>query len=165
MTEPALFSSIPEPLQPPLGLLLTDVARLLRRRLEAALEQVDTGLTSAEARAVNIIRRMPGRRQGVLAELMGIEPMTLVGHLDRLERAGIIRRVVDPTDRRARIIELTEAARPVLLRIDEALVQVRSELTAGLDDTQAAQLHGLLLHVLSSLCDADARPSSPRTSV
>jgi MarR family transcriptional regulator for hemolysin len=165
MTEPALFSSIPEPLQPPLGLLLTDVARLLRRRLEAALEQVDTGLTSAEARAVNIIRRMPGRRQGVLAELMGIEPMTLVGHLDRLERAGIIRRVVDPADRRARIIELTEAARPVLLRIDEALVQVRSELTAGLDDTQAAQLHGLLLHVLSSLCDADARPSSPRTSV
>lgn len=165
MTEPALFSSIPEPMQPPLGLLFTDVARLLRRRLEAALEQVDTGLTSAEARAVNIIRRMPGRRQGVLAELMGIEPMTLVGHLDRLERAGIIRRVVDPADRRARIIELTEAARPVLLRIDEALVQVRSELTAGLDDTQAAQLHGLLLHVLSSLCDADARPSSPRTSV
>ncbi|MCY1706584.1 MarR family winged helix-turn-helix transcriptional regulator [Pannonibacter sp. SL95] len=152
-------------MQPPLGLLLTDVARLLRRRLEAALEQVDTGLTSAEARAVNIIRRMPGRRQGVLAELMGIEPMTLVGHLDRLERAGIIRRVVDPADRRARIIELTEAARPVLLRIDEALVQVRSELTAGLDDTQAAQLHGLLLHVLSSLCDADARPSSLRTSV
>lgn len=165
MTGPALFSSIPEPLQPPLGLLLTDVARLLRRRLEAALEQVDTGLTSAEARAVNIIRRMPGRRQGVLAELMGIEPMTLVGHLDRLERAGIIRRVVDPADRRARIIELTEAARPVLLRIDEALVQVRSELTAGLDDAQAAQLHGLLLHVLSSLCDADTRPSSPRTSV
>ena len=150
--------SAPEPMDPPLGLLLTDVARLLRRRLDVALEQVDTGLTPAEARAINIIRRMPGRRQGVLAELMGIEPMSLVGHLDRLEQGGIIRRIVDPADRRARIIELTDAAIPVLLRIDEALALVRAELTAGLNETQAEQLHALLQHVKSSLSDADSRP-------
>ncbi len=158
MTDNAASQSWPEPLDPPLGLLLTDVARLLRRRLDVALEQVDTGLTPAEARAINIIRRMPGRRQGVLAELMGIEPMSLVGHLDRLEQGGIIRRVVDPGDRRARIIELTDAAAPVLLRIDEALARVRMELTAGLDEPQTEQLHALLLHVKSSLGEADARP-------
>ncbi|MFN4011231.1 MAG: MarR family winged helix-turn-helix transcriptional regulator [Pannonibacter sp.] len=158
MTDNVASQSWPEPLDPPLGLLLTDVARLLRRRLDVALEKVDTGLTPAEARAINIIRRMPGRRQGVLAELMGIEPMSLVGHLDRLEQGGIIRRIVDPVDRRARIIELTDAAAPVLLRIDEALAQVRMELTAGLEEAQTEQLHALLQHVKSSLSEADARP-------
>ncbi|NBN80339.1 MarR family transcriptional regulator [Microvirga tunisiensis] len=142
---------------PTLGWLITDVSRLLRRRFDAALERVDTGLTPAEARALNLIRRMPGRRQGVLAELMGVEPMTLVGHLDRLERSGLIRRVVDPCDRRARIIELTAEADVVMQRIDEGLALVRAELTAGLTPAEESQLQQLLLTLKANLCDADQR--------
>ena len=40
----------PDILSRPVGFLVGDIARLLRRRFERALAQTDTGLTASEAR-------------------------------------------------------------------------------------------------------------------
>ena len=98
------------------SLMIVDIARLLRRRFEAALTEIDTGLTVAEARTLAFIWRNPGQRQAALAERMFVEPMTLVGYLDSLEKAGLVVRTVDPTDRRAKLITLTDEADPILIR-------------------------------------------------
>jgi DNA-binding MarR family transcriptional regulator len=108
-------------------MLVVDLARLLRRRFDAELTRVDTGLTAGEARTLFYVWRNPGERQAMLADRMYVEPMTLVGYLDTLEKAGLIRRCPDPKDKRAKLIELTPEANPLLERIGEALQTVRSK--------------------------------------
>lgn len=48
-----------------------------------------------------------------LGRRAGLEPSTMTGLIDRMERAGLVRRVADPDDRRAQRIHLTEPGRVV----------------------------------------------------
>ena len=132
-------------------MLVVDLARLLRRNFEAELSKVDTGLTAGEARTLFYVWRLPGQRQAVLADAMYVEPMTLVGYLDTLEKAGLIKRCQDPKDRRAKIIELTPLADPLLDRIGAALQQVRSKALEGIPADQGPILEALLQTMKDSL--------------
>lgn len=101
----------------PFGLVLIDSARLLRARCDRALDAAQLGLTAGEARALYYVNRHPGSRQAALAAFMGVEPMTLVGYLDRLESLGHVLREPDPTDRRAKTVRLAPEAEPLLERV------------------------------------------------
>jgi len=52
-----------------------------------------------------------GLRQNELAAAVGLDSSSLVRLIDRLEGQGLILRVVDEADRRARLLRLTEAGR------------------------------------------------------
>ncbi|MTI43309.1 transcriptional regulator, MarR family [Roseibium hamelinense] len=136
-------------------LMIVDIARLLRKRFETALAHVDTGLTVAEARALAFVWRNPGLRQAAIAERMSVEPMTLVGYLDALEREGLVERKVDPSDRRAKLVTLTEAADPVLERIETAIMDVRKDALEGLTENQRDALEAALKLMRSNLCTKD----------
>jgi len=126
------------------SLMIVDIARLLRRRFEAALTEIDTGLTVAEARTLAFIWRNPGQRQAALAERMFVEPMTLVGYLDSLEKSGLVQRTVDPTDRRAKLITLTDAADPILAKIEQVIDQVHADALGGVPESRRQELETLL---------------------
>jgi len=132
-------------------MLVVDLARLLRRRFDAELTRVDTGLTAGEARTLFYVWRNPGERQAMLADRMYVEPMTLVGYLDTLEKAGLIRRCPDPNDKRAKLIELTPAANPLLERIGEALQTVRTKALEDVAPEDRQTLEALLQTMKDSL--------------
>ncbi|WP_225832111.1 MarR family winged helix-turn-helix transcriptional regulator [Streptomyces sp. NK08204] len=74
----------------------------------------------------------------------------MTGRLDKLERAGLLRRSPDPNDRRGLQVTLTEEG---LRLIDEAVGAGLAEQTdalSGLDAQQAGQLAGLLRELLRS---------------
>lgn len=52
-----------------------------------------------------------GVRQKTLAELLGVAPSSISEFIDRLEAGGYIERTVDPADKRATLIGLTEKGR------------------------------------------------------
>eukprot|EP00903_Cladosiphon_okamuranus_P002522 g2520.t1 len=126
-------------------MLVVDLARLLRRRLEVELTRVDTGLTAGEARTLFYVWRNPGERQAMLADRMYVEPMTLVGYLDSLEKAGLIRRRPDPNDKRAKLIELLPKADPLLERINAALQSAFGTSDAAVKLTLTAYFLGFAL--------------------
>jgi MarR family transcriptional regulator, transcriptional regulator for hemolysin len=99
------------------GLLLVDAARLLRARIDQALDGAGLDLTAGEARTLAYVSLYPASRQTALAAQMNVEPMTLVTFLDRLESRGLITREPDPTDRRAKIIQLAPDAQSTLEQI------------------------------------------------
>ncbi|MFE2262722.1 MarR family winged helix-turn-helix transcriptional regulator [Streptomyces griseosporeus] len=74
----------------------------------------------------------------------------MTGRLDKLERAGLLRRSPDPHDRRGLQVTLTDEG---LRLIDEAVgagLAVQTEaLTAALDEKRAAQLADLLRDLLA----------------
>ncbi|MBS9475936.1 MarR family winged helix-turn-helix transcriptional regulator [Ancylobacter radicis] len=136
----------------PLGFLLVDAARLYRARMDHAFNEAGLGLTAGEARTLIHLNINPGLRQGVLAERMSIEPMTMVGYLDRLEAQGFIAREPDPSDRRAKIVRLTPEASPLLERVMAAASTAREEALTGLDQPARDALRHALEAIRANLC-------------
>lgn len=136
--------------------LTIDVARLFRQRVETAMAGDGLGLTAGEARALTFIKRYPRSKQSRLAELMGLEPMTLVSFLDRLESRGFVRRLNDPADRRAKLVALTAAGEPVTARVEAICERLRREATEGLSRAEIDGLRSALLHARERLAGEEA---------
>lgn len=113
------------------GFLLTDTSRLFRQFFERTVAENGLGLTPGEIRALGNVIRFRGSRQAALAERMGVEPMTLSAYLDRLEGRGLIQRTVDASDRRAKLIEPTEAAFDIMKSLDPLFDQIYRHATGS----------------------------------
>src|SRR5580765_4434232 len=84
----------------------------LNRRLKRMMEETLTewGLSYGEWHLIGALRKAgpPYRRSpGQLAQRLELSSGAMTNRLDRLERAGLVRRLPDPTDRRALQVELT----------------------------------------------------------
>lgn len=88
-----------------------------------------------------------------LAAKMLVEPPTLVGILDRMERDGWITRNDCPADRRKKLIRPSAAAEPVWEKILACAARVRARATDGLSDRQLDTLTNLLRQIT---CNVDA---------
>lgn len=140
-----------EQLQQTLGFVIHDVARLLRTRFEQRARAAELGLTRAQWQVLAHLARCEGVNQATLAQILELQPITLVGLLDRLEAAGLVRRSPDPRDRRVRVLHLTPAARPLLERMQALGASVRAEAMAGLSEVERDQLIATLLKLKSNL--------------
>lgn len=110
---------------------LTFSLGLLQRAYRAAADRAVAPLGVSQAGGwvvLTIGRHGDGTRQGVIADLLGIEGPTLIRTLDQLVAAGLVERREDPADRRARTLHLTEAGNAILARIEDALNGLRAEL-------------------------------------
>jgi DNA-binding MarR family transcriptional regulator len=139
----------------PVTFLILDAARLIRQRFERELETAGLGITAGEARTLLWAGRHPGLRQAALAEKLGVEPMTLVGFLDRLEAAGFVTRTQDPTDRRAKLIEPTAAAKPLVSRIETLARTVRERAMGALGERQSEAVRAGLERMRDALAAAN----------
>ena len=138
-------------IEEPLGILFSDVARLFWRRLEAAWGAAGFDFGSAEVRVLMSIVERPGLRQTQLAESLHIEPMTLVGHLDRLVGRELVERRPCPQDRRAKLVHPTARGAVVLEALRAASAEVRAAQTAGFSSADEATLRRLLQRVRANL--------------
>jgi len=109
------------------GFLVTDVARLIRAEMDRRITEAGLGLTPAEGRTLSHAARAGTVRQNVLADRMGVEAMTLSAALDRLETQGLIERQPDPTDRRAKLVTVTEQAADMLERLGQISAVLRAD--------------------------------------
>ncbi|MFF4038904.1 MULTISPECIES: MarR family winged helix-turn-helix transcriptional regulator [unclassified Streptomyces] len=73
----------------------------------------------------------------------------MTGRLDKLERAGLLRRSPDPHDRRGLQVTLTEKGLDVIDQAVGAGLAVQTAALSSLDTEQADQLAGLLRELLA----------------
>jgi MarR family transcriptional regulator, transcriptional regulator for hemolysin len=118
-------------------------------------ELAPQGVTFRQAQVLGCLALEGRLSQTDLAERMRIEPPTLVGILDRMERDGWIRRGGDANDRRRKLIEVLPAAKPAWTKIVAVAKRVRSRATRGMTATQLAQLKKLLTIVQKNLQEAE----------
>ncbi len=90
---------------------------LLRLTRELRKESEQLGVTTRQATLLWLVKRSPGLSLAELAAEEGISPPALSGHVDRLERAGLLERVRSTKDRRRVGLELTDEGVKVLRRI------------------------------------------------
>jgi MarR family transcriptional regulator for hemolysin len=132
-----------------LGFNLHDAARLLRKRFEQKARGL--GLTRSQWQVLAHLARHEGIHQGALAEILELEPITLVRILDRLQAAGLIERRHHATDRRLRLLYLTDEAHPILGQMRAIGAEARSEALAGVSDADRERLIETLLTMRANL--------------
>lgn len=132
-----------------IGFLLSDTARLIRRRFDERARAI--GITRPQWRVLLLLIRQEGATQGALADLLEVEPITLCRMIDRLEEAGHVERRRDPADRRAWNIYLTDRARPLLDRLRAIADDLFEDGLSGLDSAQRAALNDSLALIRSNL--------------
>lgn len=109
------------------------IARRYRTRLNEVLKRI--GQTQARWDALFWISVAgEGATQSELAERMGVEGPTLVRMLNKLEQEGLVERMEDPSDRRAKTIRLSAAAEQALTDIAALSDPFRDELLHGIPD-------------------------------
>ena len=142
------------------GFLVQDVARLLKRHFERRARQTGLPITRRQAAVVIYVSRSEGVSQAEVAARLDIEPIALVRMLDRLCEEGLVERRAHPTDRRVRTLWLTAAARPVLERILEINLAIRSEAFVGLDAAQRDALIETLARIKDNLTIEEERAAA-----
>lgn len=105
--------------QTPLGVANELRPVLLRLARELRKETEQFGVTGRQVTLLWLVKRNPGLTLRALAEEEGISPPALSGHVDRLERAGLLTRVRSQVDRRRVGLEVTPAGERLLRRVRE----------------------------------------------
>jgi MarR family transcriptional regulator for hemolysin len=145
---------VPIVLKQTLGFLLNDSARLLRKRFEQRARRI--GLTRAQWQVLAYLARNEGIQQSALAEILEVEPITLVRILDRLEDADYVERRRHPTDRRIWQLFLQAKTHPVLEEMVAIGNDTKDEAIAGLSEEDIAILTRCLQTIRNNLGAASA---------
>jgi MarR family transcriptional regulator for hemolysin len=123
------------------------------RALEKALneELAPQGITMQQARVLGWLSLDGALTQSQLAERLQVEPSTLTGILDRMERAGWIQRETDPADRRKKIVRPAMRVQPVWARITTCGRRVRARATADVKPEDLATCRKVLARLQENL--------------
>ena len=127
---------------------LHDGARTWRLALDKRLKHLGIGQSGWMTIAM-VAKSAEPMSQRALADLVGVEGPSMVSMLDRLERGGFVTRAPSPTDRRVKLVQLTEAGRKVYDEVKSVAESFRATLLAGLDP-QAVTAAALLLETVRS---------------
>ncbi|HEY4341915.1 MAG TPA: MarR family transcriptional regulator [Steroidobacteraceae bacterium] len=88
--------------------------------------------------------------QTQLADRMGVEQPTLGRVLRELEADGLISRRAPSGDRRARVIELTSASKPLMQKINRIQNSVRARLLTDIEPAQLAACLAVFAKILGN---------------
>jgi DNA-binding MarR family transcriptional regulator len=144
-----------------LGLLLTRLTRLYALGLDAAMAA--HGVTTSEAAVLTVLAReapthtlSPTNLHGAVVQ----SPAGITKTLARLEAAGLIRRIADPDDRRALLVELTPDGLRRAADVMVAATQFQAGLLAELDERSIRSMTRAVRSMLQPLeADLGFRPS------
>jgi MarR family transcriptional regulator for hemolysin len=114
----------------------TDLMLLLGQASHALATEMTAGLVgvgiSPRAHCV-LTHALSGElTQSDLAEACGLDKTTMVVTLDELERAGLARRQLSSTDRRARIVSVTAAGRRKVAQADTIVARIYADVLSAL---------------------------------
>jgi DNA-binding MarR family transcriptional regulator len=90
----------------------------------------EIGLSKVMAQFLGAIGQLPPGPTNQLAERFGVDPGWVTDNVDRLEAKGYVVRRTSPTDRRVKILELTESGRAMYARLDALMYTPPPDLVA-----------------------------------
>lgn len=150
--------SMPEPFPSPhplhaslvrhTGYLVSRVGMLAQKRF--AERMATLGLTTRMWGVLNVLEAEEPITQHALGKSIGTDPSSMVATIDELERQGLVQRRPHPSDRRAHALHMTAKGRRTLRTGRELAKEAQNELLAPLSAADRAQLHELLLALVTS---------------
>jgi DNA-binding MarR family transcriptional regulator len=125
----------PQPKDDRLIYLVFTAQQKLRTYLKNAMSEAGVTITPAQSAILFLLKKKNGQTMSGLSSVLSLDNSTLTGLVDRLERAGFVRRNAGTEDRRASHVFITdsggeeiERARIVIRRVND---RIREDFTDG----------------------------------
>jgi len=143
---------------------LVDRINGISRRINRALDETlrELGLELGEYKLLSVLSQAgePHRSTpGALSKRMELSSGAMTNRLDRLEQAGLVRRLPDPDDRRGVLVELTDAGRTAWEQSVSAQAEKESLVAAALSAKEKEQLNALLRRLMREFERREQKPS------
>ena len=141
-------------------LALGKFVRIRGRSAAAMAKTSDGGAETAAKRALFVLRHGP-IRASELAAAMSADPSTTSRHVAALVEDGLVRREPDPADRRAALLDLTEAGVARVAELEAHRRELIGALVADWSDEEFGVFAELLKRFVDA-ADAHLRTDDPR---
>jgi MarR family transcriptional regulator, transcriptional regulator for hemolysin len=105
---------------------LHKASRQISMYLEANTREL--GVSPLEGHILTYLRKYAPAPIGELVRVFGIKQSTFTSLLDRLEKAGLVRREINCDDRRSFLIHITEAGRALTGRLNRLLETLEDDI-------------------------------------
>lgn len=104
------------------------------RQISVYLEERtrEVGLSPLEGHVLTYLRSYAPTPIGDLVRVFGIKQSTFTSLLDRLEKAGYVRREINPQDRRSFLIHISDEGRELAERLNQCLETLEEEIRGRL---------------------------------
>jgi DNA-binding MarR family transcriptional regulator len=132
---------------------LFDTTQDLRVFVEARLRPLGGSVARLRALRMLALEGVPLRMRD-LSELLGVVARTTTTLVDSLERDGLVSRVPHPEDRRAFLIDLTEAGREHYRQAEAVDARALADATGDLTPAERAELRALLARIRTTVAPA-----------
>lgn len=122
-------------------------------------------LSTVEVTAMQHLQNTGGLTSGQLAERLFMTSGAITGLADRLEEAGYLERVLNPRDRRSRLLLLTVAGEEEIMRHLGPFIREMKQMTAQLSPEEQKLVGRFLEAVIATMDPSEARvpEGSPRS--
>lgn len=126
---------------------------LVRRLQQIAValfleETAGQDITPVQFAALQAVENQAGLDQRSLAATVALDTSTLAGVVDRLEARGLLERQASPSDRRVRLLAITQAGRSALAAARPGMLRTQKRLLQPLNATERAEFVRLLGHLV-----------------
>lgn len=111
----------------------------------------DSGLTTAQAHAIEIVGHAGSIKMKDLARKIGVTTGTLTVAVDRLEKKGLMVRKPHEQDRRSFLIELTDEGRACFEEHHEFHIRMTQEIVSELSPEEQAEFFRIINKVLNHI--------------
>lgn len=142
-----------------LGFLLSRASGVLARSASEVL--ADLGLRVRSYSVLDLAgEESSGVTQRRLAATMGLDPSQIVALVDDLESRGLVIRTPDPTDRRNKLIAVTEAGHQVRQQARKRVDEASKDHFAGVSQQDLDHLRHTLRRIAFPEQTSDAEPTA-----
>lgn len=131
------------------GRLLGRLHLLYRWQIYQMREQF--GVYFGQHMILGFIHANIGCTQQMVSKTLGISPPSVATSLKRMQKAGLILRQADESDRRCNRLYLTEEGLQMQKQAHKTLSDINTQMLSGFSDAQCADLVILLTQMLSNL--------------
>ena len=119
-------------------------------------------LTPAQFGALVLIADEPGMDQTRLMQLAALDRSSVTNTVERLEKRGLIKRKVDPDDRRARRLSVTDKGIKMIGDVQAGAQRTQERILAPLGAKRGAEFIKMLREVADGNNEASRVPHRPK---
>jgi DNA-binding MarR family transcriptional regulator len=91
--------------------LLSTAQHSLRMHLNNVFSREGLKITPPQCAVLFLLRQKDGRNLSEFSKILGVDNSAMTGLIDRLEKTGFVERRINPNDRRAILVYLTQAGK------------------------------------------------------
>ncbi len=131
------------------GYLANHMARLFAMTLAKRVQHL--GLAPAQFMVLMDLWSQDGLTQAELVERIGVEQATMANTLARMKRDGLVQMRPSPSDRRAKLVFVTDAAKALEAPAKEAALAANAKALAGFSNEERQSLMSTMQKVIANL--------------